>query len=75
MHLESHEEKTLRCLRKCRALIDAIKRASEYTECDPLARPRTPDPENLTISKRVWEEQVQVWRVELKSMYEGWVSV
>ena len=68
-------ETTARRLRKRRQGIGAIKRAPEYTECDPRARPHTPDPENLRISKRVWEKQVQIWRAELKSMYEGWVSL
>ena len=70
--LESPAEATSRRLRKRKAAVDAIKPRPEYTTCDPIARPRTPDPTDLTISKREWEKQVMVWRQELRIMYEGW---
>ena len=74
-HPETLVEATARRLRKRRAAVDAIRRAPEYTHCDPVARPRTPDPTDLAIPKRAWEKQVMEWRQGLKSMHEGWVSL
>jgi len=55
---------------KRREMVRRQKSTPEYMECDPLARPVTPDPECLT-SKRVWERQARAWRVELRSLHEA----
>ena len=70
----SEEDRTRR-LRKRRAAVDAIKSKPEYTEIETEARPLTPDPEDLTLSKRDWETAVQVWRNDLKALHEGWMHV
>ena len=69
----SPPEDTARRILKRKNAVDAIKQQPEYAECDPLVRPRTPDPEDLTLSKRDWEKMVQRWRADLR-LGSGWLS-
>ena len=70
-----------RRLAKRREAIAHVKRTLEYIEniealindnCfedDGLrTRPRTPDPEDLSISKRRYEAAIQTWRADLRAL-------
>lgn len=57
------EVETIKLLQSYRLYIDAIPKASR-TEGDD--EPRTPDPRDRSISKRMWKWNVEKWRLELK---------
>ena len=76
------EQTVARRLSKRQAAVQAIKRSPEYARLQELRmvgasegnadedlRPHgTPDPTDLTVSKRKWEAQVQHWRRKLKEL-------
>ena len=47
--------------------VRAVKRSLHYTilEAAQLQRPKSPDPQDRTVSKRDWERRVQQWRFGL----------
>ena len=56
---------------KRRLCIWGVKNTEPYTtvvaNVSPVYRPRTPDPEDVSISKRTWEKACQQWRRRLKN--------
>jgi hypothetical protein len=77
--IETDEE---RRTRHRRTAVASVKRSSEYLHLqtwhslvgtrpgvnDMVVRPLSPDPEDLQVSKRQWEHQVQRWRILLRSV-------
>ena len=64
-YIEVHGEKKTK--QRDRAILN-FKRSAEYTATRKLAgntfptRPRTPNPRDISMSKRQWETQVQRWK-------------
>ena len=64
-------EDLARRLRKRLNAIEAIKRTPEYKDAyvyDGGSLPTTPDPTDLTITKRGWESSVIKWRAMLRRL-------
>ena len=64
-------EDLARRLRKRLNAIEAVKRTPEYKDAyvyDGGSLPTTPDPTDLTITKRGWESSVIKWRAMLKRL-------
>ena len=57
-----------RRLRKRAAGVAAVKRLTPSYTFKRAGRPSTPDPGDLSISKRKWEASVQKWRRELRTV-------
>ena len=57
-----------RRLRKRAAAVAAVKRLTPSYTFKRAGRPSTPDPSDLSISKRRWEASVQKWRRELRTV-------
>ena len=67
----AEEEDADRRLRHRLAAVQAIRRTPEYSlsrRSLGYARPLTPDPSDLTISKRQWEKGIQRWRWRLRTI-------
>ena len=55
-------------LRKRLVIVQAIKQTSEYQtpwQVSGVPLPVTPNPRDRDCSKRQWEEQVMVWRMQI----------
>jgi len=69
---EASEEDWQRRIEKRQAWVAIVKASAEYIAFreseEPLLvpAPRTPDPTDLAVSKRSWEEQVRKWRASLR---------
>ena len=59
------ENPWVRRLQKRAAAVDRIRQTTEYISAQ--VRPATPDPTDLSMSKRTWERSIQRWRAELRS--------
>ena len=59
-----------RRIRKREAGVAFIRRSPEYVLATvrDLPRPKTPDPTDMTLSKRAWERSVQLWRSALRGL-------
>ena len=57
-----------RRLRKRAAAVAAVKRLTPSYTFKRAGRPSTPDPSDLSISKRRWEASVEKWRRELRTV-------
>ena len=59
-----------RRIRKREAGVAFIRRSPAYilATIRNLPRPRTPDPTDMTLSKRAWERSVQIWRCALREL-------
>jgi len=53
-------ESGVACVRRSQAYVLATVRN--------LPRPRTPDPTDMTLSKRAWEKSMQIWRCALRGI-------
>ena len=72
---EASEEDWKRRIEHHTAAVDYIKTTSQYSRFaadrekgveKDKTRPKTPDPEDRTVSKRDWEKSVQRWRMDLQ---------
>lgn len=62
-----------RRLQKRRGIVESIKASPEYKACSSRhegrrrrSLPRTPSPDDRSVSKRQWEEKVSSWRAALR---------
>eukprot|EP00973_Karenia_brevis_P093895 12419693-Karenia_brevis.AAC.1 len=74
-HCNASENEEARRRRHRNAAIKGVKKHVDYVnmlvfestgELDEKNRPATPDANDLTVTKRSWEKQVQAWRKQIK---------
>ena len=61
-----------RRIRKRESGVACVRRSPAYVLATVrnLPRPRTPDPTDMTLSKRAWEKSVQLWRCALRGILD-----
>mmetsp|Transcript_92725 Transcript_92725/g.177994 ORF Transcript_92725/g.177994 Transcript_92725/m.177994 type:complete len:281 (+) Transcript_92725:90-932(+) len=61
------EEQWQKRIQKRYAALAMVKDSAEYQDCPLTCRPRTPSPDDRSVSKRHWEEKMARWRCALRT--------
>ena len=63
------DQEQVRRFQKRADAIERVYQSAEYKQAK--RRPQSPDPADLSISKRAWEKKLKAWQSELKAAALG----